>query len=73
MKQNGLFNEPQLRRKDGRYCTKEQYRVEKIENENTRLRLERDKYFRMYLALAKDNERLNRELIVLKSKISNLL
>jgi hypothetical protein len=76
MKQNSqtsLFKEPKLRRNDGRYCTEEQYRVDRIEEENKRLRLERDKYFRMYVSLERDNERLTRELMVLKSKIKDLM
>lgn len=64
---------PKLRRKNGRYCTKEEYRIEMVVEENKLLRLERDKYFRMYTAIEKDNERLTRELMVLKSKIGELL
>lgn len=71
--QTSLFKEPKLRRNDGRYCTEEQYRTDRIEEENKRLRLERDKYFRMSMALSKDNERLTRELMVLKSKIQDLM
>lgn len=68
-----LFPMPKLRRKNGRYCTKEEYRIEMVVEENKLLRLERDKYFRMYTAIEKDNERLTRELMVLKSKIGELL
>ena len=76
MKENSqisLFKEYKLRRNNGRYCTEEQYRTDRIEEENKRLRLERDKYFRMAMALSKDNERLTRELMVLKSKIQDLM
>lgn len=71
--QTSLFKEHKLRRNNGRYCTEEQYRVDRIEEENKRLRLERDKYFRMYVSLEKSNERLTRELMVLKSKIQDLM
>ena len=76
MKQNqqtSLFKEHKLRRNNGRYCTEEQYRTDRIEEENKRLRLERDKYFRMYTSVERDNERLTRELMVLKSKIQDLV
>lgn len=71
--QVALFKEPKLRRNNGRYCTEEQYRTDRIEEENKRLRLERDKYFRMYTSVERDNERLTRELMVLKSKIQDLM
>jgi len=71
--QTALFKEPKLRRNDGRYCTEEQYRTDRIEEENRRLRLERDRYYRMYISIEKDNERLTRELMVLKSKIQDLM
>ena len=76
MKQNSqtsLFKEVRQRLNNGRYCTEEQYRVNMVMEENKRLRLERDKYFRMYMAIEKDNERLTRELMVLKSKIQDLM
>ena len=76
MKQNSqtsLFKEVRPRLKNGRYCTEEQYRVNMVMEENKRLRLERDKYFRMYVSLEHDNERLTRELMVLKSKIQDLM
>jgi len=68
-----LFKELRPRLNNGRYCTEEQYRVDRIEEENKRLRLERDKYFRMYVSVEKHNERLTRELMVLKSKIQDLM
>lgn len=71
--QTSLFKEVKPRLRNGRYCTEEQYRVDMVMDENKRLRLERDKFYRMYVSIEKDNERLTRELIVLKSKINNLL
>lgn len=44
-----------------------------VMEENKMLRLERDKYFKMYVSIEKDNERLTRELMVLKSKIQDLV
>lgn len=73
MEQATLFKEPKLRRKNGRYCTKEQYLHEAVFDENKSLKLKCEKYYRMYIAVEKENERLNRELIVLKSKIEALL
>ena len=76
MKQNSqtsLFKEVRPRLNNGRYCTEEQYHVNMVMEENKRLRLERDKYLRMYMSVEKDNERLTRELMVLKSKIGELL
>ena len=71
--QTALFKKQKLRRNNGQYCTEEQYRTERIEEENKRLRLERDKYFRMYTSVERNNERLTRELMVLKSKIQDLM
>ena len=76
MKQNSqtsLFKEVRPRLNNGRNCTEEQYKVNMVMEENKRLRLERDKYFRMYMSIEKDNERLTRELMVLKSKIQDLV
>ena len=71
--QASLFKEVRPRLNNGRYCTEEQYHVNMVMEENKQLRLERDKYFRMYVSLEKQNERLTRELMVLKSKIQNLM
>jgi hypothetical protein len=71
--QTSLFKEARPRLNNGRYCTKEQYHVNMVMEENKRLRLERDKFFRMYVSVEKDNERLTRELMVLKSKIQDLM
>ena len=72
-KQTSLFKEVRPRLNNGRYCTEEQYHVNMVMEENKRLRLERDKYFRMYTSVERDNERLTRELMVLKSKIQDLM
>ena len=71
--QISLFKEVRPRLNNGRYCTEEQYRVNMVMEETKRLRLERDKYFRMYVSLERDNERLTCELMVLKSKIQDLM
>lgn len=67
-----LFQEKQLRDHRGRFCTKEQKRTDMAISENQRLRYERDKYFRAYMALAQRNTSLERELIELKNKIKEL-
>lgn len=72
VQQATLFEEQKPRRKNGQYCTAEQQRVDRIENENKVLRLEREKYFRAYLAAASRNSRLERELTALKAKIKEL-
>lgn len=61
-----------LRTKDGRFCTKEQQRQERVDDENKRLRYERDKYYRAWLAAAKKTTELGRELQLLKDKIKQL-
>lgn len=68
-----LFPQPRLRKKNGQFCTKEEHLIDLIKEENQRLRLERDKFYRMYVSIERDNERLTRELMVLKSKIGDLL
>lgn len=73
MKKEQLFNQQPLRRKNGRYCSKEQYRQEIIEEDNKRLRYERDKYMRYWLAAADKASRLERELLTLKAKIGELV
>lgn len=72
MVQKQLFKHPPLRRSNGRYCTKEQYRTDRVDSENKQLRYERDKYYRAWMAVASENEQLRRELIVLKSKIEEI-
>lgn len=73
MKKEQLFNQQPLRRKNGRYCSKEQYRQEIIEEDNKRLRYERDKYMRSCFAAADKVSRLERELLTLKAKIGELV
>ena len=74
MKQQTLFpQENPLRLRNGRYCTKEQYRINKVDEENKILRYRCEKYQRMAIALADSNARLTRELNVLKSKIKDLI
>lgn len=73
MEQATLFKEQPLRRSNGRYCTQEQYRQEKVDSENKMLRFERDKYFRMWLTASNKASRLERELTELKKKIGELL
>lgn len=73
MKKEQLFNQQPLRLKNGRYCSKEQYRQEIIEEDNKRLRYERDKYMRFFLAAADKASRLERELLTLKAKIGELV
>lgn len=70
--QLSLFKEERLRRTDGKFCTKEQYMQDKLRDENTKLRVERDKYYRMYMAVVKDNERLMNEIRELKQKAKEL-
>lgn len=72
MKQS-LFQEKQLRDHRGRFCTKEQKRMDMALNENKKLRYEKEKYFRAYLALATRNASLERELRELKEKIKGLI
>ena len=73
MKKEQLFNQQPLRRKNGQYCSKEQYRQEIIEEDNKRLRYERDKYMRSFLAATDKASRLERELLTLKAKIGELV
>lgn len=73
MKKEQLFNQQPLRRKNGRYCSKEQYRQEIIEEDNKRLRYERDKYMRAWLAAANKASKLEREILTLKAKIGELV
>jgi len=70
--QTTMFKQHRLRRKNGRYCTKEQYRQEMVDEDNKRLRMERDKYYRAWMAAAAKAGRLERELMILKAKIKEL-
>ena len=71
--EQSLFQEKQLRDHRGRYCTKEQKRTDMALNENRKLRYEKEKYFRAYIALATRNVSLERELRELKEKIKGLI
>ena len=63
MKQLELFKmeRPVYRLRNGRYATKEMAYADKQMVENKRLRLEVEKYKRMYLAVVKENVKLKRE------------
>ena len=60
MKQLVLFNmgKPVYRLRNGRYTTKEMAYADKQNVENQRLKIEVEKYKRMYLAVVKENTRL---------------
>lgn len=64
MKQLELFKmeRPVYRLRNGRYATKEMAYADKQMVENKRLRMEVEKYKRMYLAVVKENSRLKNEL-----------
>ena len=64
MKQLVLFNmgKPVYRLRNGRYATKGMAYEDKQNGENQRLKLEVEKYKRMYLAVVKENTRLKNEL-----------
>lgn len=49
---------PVYRLRNGRYATKEMSYADKQNGENQRLKLEVEKYKRMYLAVVKENTRL---------------
>ncbi|GEM_PF-6646855 len=68
-----LFKQEQLRLKNGKFCTKEQYRMETIERENKILRFERDKYYRAWCSASNRLSALEREINALREKIKNLL
>lgn len=61
-----LFTFPRLRTSNGRYCTEEQFRREKVYNENRRLWHEKEKYFRAWQAAALRVAALEREIKRLK-------
>lgn len=60
MKQLELFKmeRPVYRLRNGRYATKEMAYADKQMVENQRLKMEVEKYKRMYLAVVKENVRL---------------
>lgn len=63
MKQLELFQmeRPVYRLRNGRYATKEQAYTDRQASENKRLKLEVEKYRRMYLAVVKENRKLKGE------------
>lgn len=71
--QQTLFKQERLRSRNGRFCTKEQLLNERIEDENKRLRFDKEKYYRAWLAAAERASRLERELEELKRKINVLI
>lgn len=73
MEELRLFKQAPLRTKNGRYCTKEQLRIERVDFTNKTLTLERDKYYRAWAAAAAKATRLERELTNLKKKIGELV
>lgn len=60
MKQLGLFHmgRPVYRLRNGRYATREMAYADKQNGENQRLKMEVEKYKRMYLAVVKENRKL---------------
>ena len=60
MKQLTFFEmeRPVYRLRNGRYATKEMAYADKQNSENQRLKIEVEKYKRMYLAVVKENTRL---------------
>ena len=64
---NDLFTFPRLRTKNGRYCTAEQFRRERVDGLNKGLEYERDKYKRAWLAACATIARLEREITTMKN------
>ena len=64
MKQLTFFKleRPVYRLRNGRYATKEMAYADKQNVENQRLKMEVEKYKRMYLAVVKENTRLKEQL-----------
>ena len=65
MKQLELFKmeRPVYRLRNGRYATKEMAYVDKQMVENQLLRMEVEKYKRMYLAVVKENVKIKRGIV----------
>ena len=63
MKQLELFHieRPVYRLRNGRYATKEMAYADKQMVENKRLKMEVEKYKRMYLVVVKENVKIKRE------------
>ncbi len=70
---NEIFTHEQYRDTKGRFCTKERHYAEKAFHDNKVLRLDREKYIRMNLALVNENARLKMELKDLKERIRGLI
>lgn len=66
MKQQTLFKTPQLRLANGRFCTEKDFIVDKAMSENKRLRYEKEKYLRAWLAATKRIKALELEILKLK-------
>lgn len=65
MKQLELFKmeRPVYRLRNGRYATKEMAYADKQMVENQRLKMEVEKYKRMYLAVVKENTKIKRGMV----------
>lgn len=65
MKQLELFKmeRPVYRLRNGRYATKEMAYADKQNVENKRLKMEVEKYKRMYLAVVKENVKIKRGMV----------
>lgn len=68
-----LFPEPKPRDRHGRFATTERAYADRCVYENQRLRIERDKYYRAFLATSQRASRLERELQEIKSKLKGML
>ena len=66
-----LFNEPKqtYRRSNGQFATKKMAYADKQAVENQRLRLECEKYQRMYLSVVKENGELKRKFNQIKDLV----
>lgn len=62
-----------LRNRLGQFATAEQIDVERTKHENLVLKRKATQYYRAFLALAKDNSRLTRELNEMKNKLKGLI
>lgn len=71
--QQMLFEEHRIRDTKGRFCTRDRSLYERAMSENAMLRYERDRYMRAYIAVARDNERLHRELIAVKEAVAHVV
>lgn len=69
--ENKLFKLERLRDRRGRYCTRDTYLRERTYGECARLRLECEKYMRMYLAVADANVELTREIHRLREQLKS--